>query len=258
MASTAVDTADDAHEAPPPDQANANENEVESEAIIEAKPAAPLPAAQKAARAEGKAKPEAKPEAKAKAKGKAKAKPKADVKPKPAAASESLAKRPAPQDLGITTAEESEFKAKKRRMETVIRDRLQQQKKAALDAKQRTTVNESGRWVQGQKVLREIQMYQNTTELLVPKVAFQRAVRELAMEASASLPRFGEEGEEEPRELHRFESQALLCLQEATEEFIVGLFEDAYLCAAHGKRVTLMPRDLQLSMRLRGYKKNIS
>merc|ERR1740130_1386911 len=49
----------------------------------------------------------------------------------------------------------------------------------------------------------------------------------------------------------RFEVQALLALQEAAEMFLVGLCEDASLCAGHGRRVTIMPRDIQLSRRLR-------
>lgn len=49
----------------------------------------------------------------------------------------------------------------------------------------------------------------------------------------------------------RFEVQALLALQEAAEMFLVGLCEDAGLCAGHGRRVTIMARDIQLSRRLR-------
>uniref|UniRef100_A0A7S4UZ22 Core Histone H2A/H2B/H3 domain-containing protein n=1 Tax=Alexandrium monilatum TaxID=311494 RepID=A0A7S4UZ22_9DINO len=58
---------------------------------------------------------------------------------------------------------------------------------------------------------------------------------------------------EEAREIVpvRFESQALLALQEAAEAYLVGLFEDANLCAVHAKRVTVMPKDIQLSRRIR-------
>ena len=44
----------------------------------------------------------------------------------------------------------------------------------------------------------------------------------------------------------------MLAMQEATESFIVGLFEDTNLCAIHAKRVTIMPKDLQLARRIRG------
>ena len=50
----------------------------------------------------------------------------------------------------------------------------------------------------------------------------------------------------------RFAANAVLALQEAAEYFLVGLFEDVQLCAIHSKRVTVMPKDLQLARRIRG------
>jgi len=50
----------------------------------------------------------------------------------------------------------------------------------------------------------------------------------------------------------RFQSTALLALQEAAESYLIGLFEDTLLCAVHAKRVTIMPKDIQLARRLRG------
>ena len=50
----------------------------------------------------------------------------------------------------------------------------------------------------------------------------------------------------------RFQSQAVLALQEAAEAYLVGLFEDTNLCAIHAKRVTIMPKDMQLARRIRG------
>ena len=76
-----------------------------------------------------------------------------------------------------------------------------------------------------------------STKLLVPKVAFQRLVREITYNRKVDI---------------RFQTQALLALQEATEDYLVGLFEDTNLCALHGKRVTLTPKDMQLALRLRG------
>jgi len=85
--------------------------------------------------------------------------------------------------------------------------------------------------------LREIRRYQRTTELLIKKAPFQRLVREVAHEFKADL---------------RFQSMALLALQEAAEAYLVGLFEDTNICAIHASRVTIMPRDIQLARRLRG------
>ena len=50
----------------------------------------------------------------------------------------------------------------------------------------------------------------------------------------------------------RYTAESLLAIQEATEDFLVHLFEDCNLCAIHAKRVTIMPKDLQLARRIRG------
>ncbi len=50
----------------------------------------------------------------------------------------------------------------------------------------------------------------------------------------------------------RWQSQAIMCLQEAAEAFLVNLFEDTNLCCLHAKRVTIMPKDIFLARRLRG------
>ena len=50
----------------------------------------------------------------------------------------------------------------------------------------------------------------------------------------------------------RFQSTAVLALQEASEAYLIGLFEDTNLCAIHAKRVTIMPKDIQLARRIRG------
>ena len=50
----------------------------------------------------------------------------------------------------------------------------------------------------------------------------------------------------------RFEANALIALQEAAEAYLVSLFEDTNLCGIHAKRVTIMPKDIQLARRIRG------
>jgi len=89
----------------------------------------------------------------------------------------------------------------------------------------------------GTVALREIRKYQKTTDLLIRKLPFQRFVREIAMEYKQDI---------------RFQSQAVLALQEAAEAYLVGLFEDTNLCAIHAKRVTIMSKDVQLARRIRG------
>ena len=95
------------------------------------------------------------------------------------------------------------------------------------------------RYRPGTVALREIRKYQKSTELLIRKLPFQRLVREVAQEFKSDL---------------RFQSSAILALQEASESYIVSLFEDTNLCAIHAKRVTIMPKDMQLARRIRGEK----
>uniref|UniRef100_A0A914C8T1 Histone H2A/H2B/H3 domain-containing protein n=1 Tax=Acrobeloides nanus TaxID=290746 RepID=A0A914C8T1_9BILA len=95
------------------------------------------------------------------------------------------------------------------------------------------------RYRPGTVALREIRRYQKSTELLLRKLPFQRLVREVAQDIKHEL---------------RFQSSAVLALQEASEAYLVGLFEDTNLCAIHAKRVTIMPRDVQLARRIRGEK----
>jgi histone H3/H4 len=88
--------------------------------------------------------------------------------------------------------------------------------------------------------LREIKRYQKSTDLLLRKLPFARLVREVALQ-------FVADGDG-----YRWQDTAFMALQEAAEAHIVGLFEDAYLCSIHAKRVTLMIKDLQLARRIRG------
>uniref|UniRef100_A0A8K9X564 Si:dkey-23a13.21 n=1 Tax=Oncorhynchus mykiss TaxID=8022 RepID=A0A8K9X564_ONCMY len=96
---------------------------------------------------------------------------------------------------------------------------------------------EPHRYRPGTVALREIRRYQKSTELLIRKLPFQRLVREIAQDFKTDL---------------RFQSSAVMALQEASEAYLVGLFEDTNLCAIHAKRVTIMPKDIQLARRIRG------
>ena len=94
------------------------------------------------------------------------------------------------------------------------------------------------RYRPGTVALREIRRYQKSTELLIRKLPFQRLVRELAQDLGKINV--------------RFQSGAIMALQEASEAYLVGLLEDTNLCAVHAKRVTIMPKDIQLARRIRG------
>jgi len=88
----------------------------------------------------------------------------------------------------------------------------------------------------GTVALREIRRFQKSTELLMRKLPFSRLVREIAQDFKSDL---------------RFNDNAIMALQEASEAYMVGLFEDSNKCALHAKRVTLMPKDIQLAKFIR-------
>ena len=89
----------------------------------------------------------------------------------------------------------------------------------------------------GTVALREIKRYQKATKELLPRAPFQRLVRNISGSIDSGL---------------RFQAHALKALQEASEAYLVGIFEDANLCAIHANRVTIMKKDLDLARRIRG------
>ena len=114
-----------------------------------------------------------------------------------------------------------------------INERKRKQLKTIRDEKL-----EKQRKVQrGMQALKEIQKYQKGLDLLIRRVPFQRLVREIVQKRREGL---------------KLQSLAVLALQEAGEAFLVGLMEQANLCTIHAKRVTIMPRDIQLAHRIRG------
>jgi len=96
------------------------------------------------------------------------------------------------------------------------------------------------RYRPGTVALREIRRYQKSTDLLIRKAPFSRLVRQIC----------GELGFEK----YRFQSIAVLAIQEAAEAYLVRLFEDTNLCAIHARRVTITDRDIRLARRIRGEK----
>ena len=101
------------------------------------------------------------------------------------------------------------------------------------------------RYRPGTVALREIRHYQKSTDLLIHKVPFQRLAREVLQDLNkpGSYPRYSAE---------HFQATSLLAIQESVEAFSVGMFEDINLCAIHARRVTNMPKDMQLALRIRG------
>jgi histone H3 len=101
-------------------------------------------------------------------------------------------------------------------------------------------VKKPHRYCPGTVALRETRRHQKSTDLLIRKLPFQRLVRDITQ----SFKIWGE--------VLRFQSTAVLALQEASEAFLVGVLYDTNLCGIHAKRVTIMNRDMQLALRIRG------
>jgi len=98
-------------------------------------------------------------------------------------------------------------------------------------------VKKPHRYRPGTVALREIRRFQKSEDLLIRKLPFARLVREIAQDFKNDM---------------RFQGSAILALQEASEAYLVALFEDTNLCAIHAKRVTIMPKDIHLARRIRG------
>ena len=103
------------------------------------------------------------------------------------------------------------------------------------------------RYRPGMVALREIRHYQTSTENLIKWTPFQRLIREISQEY-----RICPDGPGTPSVQVRFQSTAIAALQEAAENYIVGLLDDVNLLAIHARRVTIMPRDIRLTLRIRG------
>ena len=116
-------------------------------------------------------------------------------------------------------------------------DWTDEQKRKIHEARMQGRQVKPHRYRAGTAALKDIRHFQKTTALLIRRLPFQRLVREIAQDFKTDL---------------RFQSAALLCLQEAAEAYLVRLFDDANLCAIHARRVTIMPKDILLARRIRG------
>ena len=118
-----------------------------------------------------------------------------------------------------------------------VLDWTDEQKRKIHEARMQGRQVKPHRYRVGTVALQDIRHFQKTSALLIQKLPFQRLVREIAQDFKTDL---------------RFQSAAILCLQEAAEAYLVRLFDDANLCAIHARRVTIMPKDLLLARRIRG------
>ena len=163
------------------------------------------------------------------------------AKPSTSAQQRLKPKKPSARSVRETQEELKRVLAKKREEE---------RKKAAARAAKKSgekapqgRVKKCYRYQPGTVALKQIRRYQKSTELLIRKLPFQRLVREIAGDSDVIRSPLCSKV--------RFQSAAIMVLQEASEAYLVGLFEDSNLCAIHAKRVTIMPKDIQLARRIR-------
>ena len=84
------------------------------------------------------------------------------------------------------------------------------QKRTIHEARMQGRLVKPHRYRVGTAALKDIHHFQKSTALLIHKLPFQRLVREIAQDFKTDL---------------RFQSVAILCLQEAAEAYLVGLFK---------------------------------
>lgn len=125
-------------------------------------------------------------------------------------------------------------KAPRKQLATKAAGQFKTERKSAPDPNNQ--VKKKKKWKAGTVALREIRRYQRSTDLLIRKLPFQRLVREIAQDFKNEL---------------RFQQAAIDALQEASEDYLVHLFEDTNICCLHRKQVTITPADMQLARRIR-------
>ncbi|KAH9510965.1 hypothetical protein DERF_009453 [Dermatophagoides farinae] len=114
-----------------------------------------------------------------------------------------------------------------------------QNDKQSISSKASSSILKRKRYRPGTVALREIRQYQQFGQLLIPKMSFQRLVHNITKRMYANHN-------------YRMQESAIMALQEASESYLTGLFEDTNLLAHHANRVTIMTKDMRLALRIRG------
>ena len=139
----------------------------------------------------------------------------------------------------LTRAEREDKRDNVRRVrevkETELKEKVDQGK--GVDSQERKEEGVVKKMRRGMKALKEIKKFKTSTDVLIRRLPFQRLVKEIAQWIRADL---------------RFQSIAVKALQEAGENFLVRLLEQANLCTVYMKHATVMPKDIQLARGIRG------
>ena len=124
------------------------------------------------------------------------------------------------------------------RTKTSVRDRMGGHgRRLKPGTRPRGHVRKPRRYRPGTVAPREIRKYQKSTELLIRKLPFQRLLREISFHVKRDI---------------RWESTAILAMQEAAEDYLVRMFEEINMCAIHGRRQTIQVKDMNLWKRVSG------
>eukprot|EP00467_Chlorarachnion_reptans_P006177 CAMPEP_0114515842 /NCGR_PEP_ID=MMETSP0109-20121206/16984_1 /TAXON_ID=29199 /ORGANISM="Chlorarachnion reptans, Strain CCCM449" /LENGTH=273 /DNA_ID=CAMNT_0001696139 /DNA_START=82 /DNA_END=903 /DNA_ORIENTATION=+ len=92
---------------------------------------------------------------------------------------------------------------------------------------------------QPMRLFRRVSPAANRTEFMIRKLAFQRMVRDIAQDLCPNV---------------KFQSTAIMALQEAAEAYLTGIFAEANCCAlTHRQKVTMDGNDIRLASRIRGW-----
>jgi histone H3/H4 len=127
---------------------------------------------------------------------------------------------------------EEKLKIDKTEIEEIVKEKKEFFKKGHIIGKEANEMRN--------KPYKRIKQFQNSEMLLsLRKLPFQRLVRQISFDYASNNP-------------FRYTPQAILALHVASEDYLVSLFEDSYLCALHANRVTLMKKDVNLARRIRG------
>ena len=137
-------------------------------------------------------------------------------------------------------------KAARKQMPSVATKAVRHSKKLAAK-RAGGGVKKPHRYRPGTVALREIRRFQKSADLLIRKAPFQRLVKQITTDLPKKAP-----GTHVNVAETRFQGSSVLAQQEAVEAHLVGIKEDANLCVIHAKRVTIMPKDIQLACRIRG------
>ncbi|KAH9417020.1 histone H3-like [Dermatophagoides pteronyssinus] len=111
--------------------------------------------------------------------------------------------------------------------------------RSVIDFETKSELLKQKRYRPGTMALREIRNYQRLNKLSIPKQNFQRLIQGLTNEIYGNGR-------------YRMQKSAVEAIQEASESYLINLLHDTNLLAIHAKRVTIMPKDLRLAIRIRG------